>query len=144
MTVADLFSCVSLIPRSPVKWPEPVSERGRGVYVVALVGEADADCCAHDISYLPADEQRRWIEGEPVVYIGRTARPLSDRIGEFHRHKLGDSAPHSGGQAIKRLRCDLWVYWCVTEDDPKVTETALLEAFRLHTAGRLPFANRRR
>lgn len=144
MTLIELFKCVGLSLHGPVKWPEPVSERNQGVYVIALVGDPIADRCAHDVSYLSVDEQARWNDDEPVVYVGCTTRPLSKRISEFYRHNLGDRSPHSGGQAIKRLRCDLWVYWCPTESDPEAAESAMLNAFQRRAGGRLPFANRNR
>lgn len=144
MTVAELFKCVDLVARAPVKWLQPVTESRWGVYVIALANDASTDWVAHDISYLPDAEQRRWNEGEPTVYVGCTTRPLGVRLNEFYRHRLSSRAPHSGGQSIKRLRCDLWVYWCPTEGDPAVVEGVMLDAFQRRTGGRLPFANRRR
>lgn len=143
MTVSELFKSCAFSPSGPVKWRARVSERSPGVYVVARVNSTDAHCGSHDVSYLPADERALWIDDEPVLYIGCTSRPLEDRIAEFYRHKPGKRAPHSGGEAIKLLSCDLWVYWSATSRDPFEVEHELLQAFKANAGGRRPYANRK-
>ena len=96
-------------------------ESNAGVYVVARVGDPKADCtpCAlRFIDPLPPGidldleyERQRWLPSESIIYIGKTDRPIRKRVSEFHTHRCGDKSPHAGGQVIKLLKCDLWVYW---------------------------------
>ncbi|PYP91665.1 MAG: hypothetical protein DMG65_07200 [Candidatus Angelobacter sp. Gp1-AA117] len=78
---------------------------------------------------------------QPIIYIGQTTkRTLTKRLGEFYRHIYGAKSPHSGGEAVKLLHCDLWVYWSPSPD-PRDSELLMLCAFRKRV-GKLPFANR--
>lgn len=143
MTVSELFDTAGLKPRSPVPWRTPVDQSGPGVYVVALVeGLAVTSPAAIDVQSLPPAERARWIEGQPVIYIGRATRSLRTRIAQFYRHKHGERAPHRGGQAVIPLACPRWVYWATT-DSPMKAERTMIEAFRSRV-GALPYANRRR
>ena len=141
ITVAEVFAAAGLTPQGVVPWRAAVPERRPGVYVVALVSDANATAPEVHVSSLSPAERQRWITGQPVIYIGRSTRPLARRIEEFVRHKYGDSAPHRGGQAIKLLKCDLWVHWA-TADGPMKAEAQMIKAFR-GRVGRLPFANRK-
>lgn len=140
--VSDVFGAAGLLAHSPVAWGKTVPESRSGVYVVALVETLDQACPSVDVQSLPSLERRRWLDGQPVVYIGRATRSLQNRLAQFYRHKYGKRAPHRGGQAIKLLDCNLWVYWATT-DDPVEAEAAMIAAFRLEV-GALPYANRRR
>lgn len=144
MKVSELFKEAGLSPQGPVPWETGISEFCAGVYVVALVKEADAqlDCpvCA---DYLEERERLRWLSSEPIIYIGQTTgQTLAKRIRQFYSHKYGKKSPHRGGQAVKLLRCDRWVYWSPTTD-PKGSEQTMIKAF-VERVGHLPFANRRR
>ena len=120
LTVAEIFKNANLSPRGPVRWGTQVSESGAGIYVVARVGDATVGCkaCAlpfidfanpydnlkYPLSPLDLDleyERKRWLPNEPVLYIGKTDRPIHKRVGEFYRHKCGDTSPHAGGQVVK-------------------------------------------
>ena len=96
--------------------------------------------CAVTADYLEPSEKQRWLRDEPVVYIGCTTRALSKRVGEFYRHQYGKTAPHRGGQAVKLLKCNLWVDRSPATD-PFETELTMLCAFK-GKVGHLPFANR--
>ncbi len=142
LTVAEIFNVASLSPRGPVRWGTPISEAGAGVYVVALVGEANAqlDCPVY-ADYLEEPERLRWLPKQPVIYIGQTTRgTLAKRVSQFYSHRYGQKAPHRGGQALKLLRCDLWVYWSPTSD-PRGSELTMISAFK-EEVGQKPFANR--
>ena len=148
MTVTELFDAAKLSPLGPVRWGTPIAESSKGVYVVALVGEANLGC--QDAEFLEPPEQERWLPNEPVVYIGQTTtQTLAKRVGQFYLHKYGDKRPHYGGQAVKLLLhprspwhpCDLWVYWSPASD-PRGSERTMIDAFK-ERVGRLPFANRR-
>ena len=116
-----LFGHIGGTAGGSVEWGRPVPERGCGVYIITV---ADA------------------IEGQHVVYIGRTSRPLRVRLGEFYRHRYGDSKPHSGGQEILKLTSPRTVHWAVVMHCA-TAEDVMLEAFR-DAVGRLPYANKMR
>ena len=139
--VAKLFRAVGLRPCGPAQWREPISERRPGVYVVALVGDCNDGCGRTNVAYLSPAEHDRWLVDQPVIYIGRTTRPLAQRLREFYRHRYGDRSPHRGGQAVLLLQCKLWVYWAPT-NRLKEVERNMIAVFHDRT-GALPFANRR-
>jgi hypothetical protein len=140
LTVAEIFNEAKLSPRGPVRWGSQISESSAGVYVVALVGEANLGCLV-EADYLEECERQQWLPGQPVIYIGQTTRQtLAKRVSQFYRHRYGHKGPHAGGQAVKLLRCDLWVYWS-TATDPLDSEVTMISAFK-RQVGRLPFANR--
>jgi hypothetical protein len=142
MTITEVFSLANLSPYGPVPWGTKISEARPGIYIVALAKDANA-CLSKPMpaDYLDADEHIRWLANEPVVYIGRTEGKLKDRLSQFYRHKYGKSSPHRGGQAIKLLKCDLWVFWSPTVD-PVRAEQAMIAGFE-GQFGHFPFANRR-
>ena len=144
LTVRSLFHCAGLKPSGPVPWNIAVEDRLPGVYVVALVGDADLPGAAIDITNLPQGEAARWIPGAPVVYIGRARRSLRRRISQFYRHEHGDPRPHRGGQAVLLLpEASRWVFWAPTEASVEA-ERIMIETFMAHAGGRLPFANRKK
>jgi hypothetical protein len=116
LTIEDLFGSAGLSPCGPIAWDQDCPERGKGVYVVVIDSE--------------------------IVYIGRTKRPLAQRIREFYRHKHGEKRPHRGGQEVLRMLGARLVYWCAAENRTEA-ETKMLDAFK-NNNGRLPRANRRR
>jgi hypothetical protein len=91
---------------------------------------------------LPIEIAARWISSQPVIYIGRTRRPLSRRINEFYRHIHGNRSPHRGGQDVKLLECPRWVYWSPV-DAADIAEHKMIETF-IEKVGSFPFANRMR
>ena len=140
ITVSEIFKAAALTPRGPVRWGEQVSERQPGVYVIALVQQPDANCGSIDVAYLHDSARVRWVPAQSVIYIGRTRRPLSRRIGEFYRHTYGNPRPHRGGQDVLLLNCPQWVYWSPTEN-PVLAEDQMMRCF-WERVGRFPFANR--
>jgi len=150
MTILDLFEKVNLSPKGPEPWGTEVSECAAGVYVVARVGDAKASCESGDLPFIdpfPAGiivdleyEQQRWLSSEPGLYIGQTTkRTFHKRLKDFYRHKIGNRSPHAGGQVIKLLRCELWVYWSPI-DNPYETEQMMIRAFKKQ-ASQPPYAN---
>lgn len=134
--VADLFASAGLSASTPLPWGSEIGELGPGVYVIAV------ELRVLDVTYLPPDELAHWNRGQVVIYVGRTGRALGRRLSEFYKHRHGDKAPHRGGQAVKLLRCPLWVH-CAATPDHRSAEHRMIEAFRTRV-GRRPFANRRR
>lgn len=149
MTVFDIFKWVDLLLRGPVPWGAAVAEPDAGVYVVARVDNPLGGCLPCTVPFIdPVPphrvldleyEQWRWLPSEPIIYIGKTDRPICERLAEFRRHRCGDLSPHAGGQVIKLLHCDLWVYWS-RSPTPYDTEQRMLCIFK-EQAGQVPFAN---
>ena len=149
MTVVELFREAKLSPNEPVPWGTPISEFRKGIYVVARIEDPMMGCKPCALSFkdrltrnLVIDfeyERPRWLPNEQVLYIGGTTRSLCVRIAEFYCHKVGNKRPHAGGQVVKLLGCDLWVYWSPTTH-PGEREKKMLSAFE-KKAGQPPFAN---
>jgi hypothetical protein len=142
LTVAELFRKANLALHGPVRWNTPIPDKHPGVYVIGLSADANASSSEIDAEYLGVPERLRWIANQPIVYIGQATRQtLATRLGQFYRHKYGAKSPHRGGQALKLLTCDLWVYWSPC-DNPRGCESLMLDAFQKQS-GQLPFANRK-
>jgi hypothetical protein len=150
LTVTEIFKVADLSLHGPVQWGTDIAEPKAGVYVVARVSNPNVGCKACALPFidppLPPDieldieyERRRWLPSESIVYIGKTDRTIHKRLQEFRRHKCGDLSPHAGGQVVKLLQSDLWVYWSPT-DTPYDSELTMICAFKSQT-GQLPFAN---
>jgi hypothetical protein len=153
LTVAEIFGKANLRQlQGPVPWGTPISECSEGVYMVARVEDPNGTCPVCELPFedpLPSDlvlnpeyERRRWLPNEPILYIAQTKRSLCVRIAEFYCHQVGDKRPHAGGQVIKLLACDRWVYYS-TETHPREPEKKMLFAFE-QEAGKPPFANAER
>ena len=117
ITVAALFEIVELSPSGPIRWGEPVGERGSGVYVVVQE---------------PADE---------IIYIGR-ATSIGKRIKQFYSHEYGAKAPHRGGQEILLLTKPRSIYWAPTINFQFV-ESQMIATFR-EREGKLPYGNKKK
>lgn len=149
LTVDELLRTAGLSPNGPVPWGATVPEPMAGVYVVARVGGPKLNCeaCAlpffdpfpRDINLDLECERQRWLPRESIVYVGKTDRPIQDRVDQFYSHKCGSTSPHAGGQVIKLLKCDLWVYWSPATN-PYATEQGMIAAFKEQTDAE-PFGN---
>ena len=140
VTVAEVFAAADLSPCGPSLWGDAIDETRPGVYVVSVASDPNTCFGLFDTPELPQDLMPKWLDEEPIVYIGRTRRPLRQRIRELYRHRYGRKSPHRGGQAALLLKPELLVYWAAT-DDPLTAERNMIEAFR-RRADTLPFANR--
>jgi hypothetical protein len=131
----------------------------RGVYVVVRDTDAPPGFLArsvggwyrHQDPSVAADVlKEKWVDGAPVLYIGRARGPgvrslLQQRVKRYIRFGQGKAVGHWGGRFVWQLRdhVALQVAWRPTPDeDPEVTEAALLGGFFLRYQ-RLPFANLR-
>jgi hypothetical protein len=146
MTVAELFEAVKLPIRGTVKWPSPVPDQSKGVYVLARTAESSAAAARCKLTFKPHDlkidsvyEQNRWQEDESILYIGKSDQPLGKRLKQFYKQVCGNKSPHAGGQILLLLECDRWVYWSASPD-PKRHEKELLSVFKERT-GQVPYAN---
>jgi len=89
--------------------------------------------------------QARWVPGTAVLYIGKTAGDLRERIGQYIKYGYGKRVSHEGGRLIWQLAdCDdLLLCWKeVVGTDPREMERLLIGEF-VEKYGRLPFANLR-
>ncbi|HET9178325.1 MAG TPA: hypothetical protein VFQ24_08200 [Terriglobia bacterium] len=120
-----------------------------GVYVIARTHRLDTGCRPCELAlrrpipaYLEIDrdyELKRWLRYEPIIYIGKTNQPVSNRIRQFYRHRCGARSPHAGGQILLLLDCERWVYWS-RSPNPRESEKKMLQAFK-EQAGQRPYAN---
>lgn len=94
----------------------------------------------------------KWVPGTEVVYYGlagrRRPRSLTARLTDLLEHGKGnttDRGPHKGGEILWQLQgswsFSLWILPTADPPVPRLTEKALLEAFR-RAYSALPFANR--
>ena len=142
---------VGFVNWAELSWDEVPS--GQGVYVVMTDGPDPPEY----LSRSPAGWFKRrdptgsrttleaaWVEGCPLVYIGKAAR-LRTRLRQYRDHGQGKPVGHWGGRYIWQLSNsgDLVVAWRVTDEDPEQLEKEMLAAF-LDQYGQLPFANLRR
>jgi hypothetical protein len=153
MTVAEIFRKARLSPCGPVRWmTQQVPESSAGVYVVARVPCLTVNCRGCTLPFidpLPSElqldlefERQQWLrlQHEPAVYIGQTTRQtIRKRVEQFYQHKCGRKGPHAGGQIVKLLKCDMYVYWSPASN-PKASEQMMICAFK-EQVGQLPFAN---
>lgn len=179
VTVRDLLDLSGLDLTAQFLWGERVAIGFCGVYLVAMANTSDKLTTLPEapisrsalmswLTHVPVltvngrsatvdsvgDRLRSfWLPNETVLYIGQTRRAVSDRISQFYRHRLGNHAPHAGGQWLKTLDVlsKLTVYVACT-DEPRHAEELLLRIFlenvspnsrkKLFDSGKsYPFAN---
>jgi transcription elongation factor GreA len=158
----EMLRSLGLLVDGPARWGSQAASRSPGVFIVELPGGAES--AAVDIVAVrrwiervpglrldgevptPQDLARRlhefWLPGEPVLYVGRTAKALNGRVASMYATVLGDARPHSGGHWLKTLSVlgDLRIWWAET-DAHEEYEDALLDAVAERNEGKLPFAN---
>lgn len=96
-------------------------------------------------AYPLEDLATRWVEGTPVVYIGKAeakAGGLRKRLGQFARK----GASHQGGRSIWQLadQDELLVCWAITPGESAEDVEIRYRAVFAELYGRWPFANRKR
>ena len=151
MTVAEIFQIAHLDPAGPLPFGESNTEDPPetmpGVYVVARVCNPAEDCnpCELPVSVPPGIEidleyeRGRWLPCEPIVYVGKSDRSIRKRVAEFRRQQCGQVGSHHGGQIVKLLNCNLWVYWAPA-NIPLKAEFDMLCGFN-RSARQLPIGN---
>lgn len=142
-----------------------------GVYLVLWPGEKDPETqmprvmpgfndgmetgfSQNQVHSLPTEDlPGMWVQGTPVVYIGKAGvlngkgkSNLHTRLREYLKWYQRKKNKHHGGRDIWRINHPgkLLVAWRVTEDeDPRSCEAALIQKFKGQNPGNSrPFANR--
>jgi hypothetical protein len=146
----SLLAAVGLPVGGSVPWGSRVPSRSTGVYIVetehshaaAPVDPGAVSAWLDRISTLIVDGRRPtatelmarlasfWLPSRRIVYIGRSSRPLVDRVGEFYSTPLGNRSPHAGGHWLKTLSvlAQSRVWWAPSLDF-LVAEGRLFTAF---------------
>ncbi len=96
-----------------------------------------------------AELEANWVEGTPVVYIGKaggagSSATLQKRIDQYLRFGQGANVGHWGGRYIWQLADsrDLIVCWkTLTNEEPREVEHKMIEDFKATHTGKRPFAN---
>ena len=145
ISVQAIFAEVGLLPVTPVPWRQPIPWETPGVYVLALSPDPQASSGRPLPDNLPIEIGARWLHDQPVIYIGKAGgvdskSTLKKRLGQYYRHRWGESAPHNGGQDVHLLKCPIWIF-AASASEPLPMEKAMIAAFRTRV-GHRPFANR--
>lgn len=98
-----------------------------------------------------AELRENWVEGTPVIYIGKAGGPdsgssLEKRIKQYIDFGLGKAVGHWGGRIIWQLKdaADLLIAWKpLPTGIPAVEESGMIQAFKAQNGGKRPFANLR-
>ena len=96
-----------------------------------------------------AELKDNWVEGTPVVYIGKaggagSSATLQRRLGQYLRFGQGANVGHWGGRYIWQLADsrDLIVCWkSLANEEPREVERQMIADFKAAHAGKRPFAN---
>lgn len=85
--------------------------------------------------------QNNWVEGTPVVYIGKSTC-LKDRLSDYMKFGRGKKVGHKGGRYIWQIPNseNLVVCWKPTQEDSRIVEAGLIQEF-IAEFGKRPFAN---
>jgi transcription elongation factor GreA len=136
-SASDLMRSLGLLVDGPAQWSRPVHSRAAGVFVVELPGgleEAPIDIVAvrrwlervPDLRLdgeLPTPQElgRRlatfWLPGEPILFVGRSAQSVGQRVAAMYATPLGDVRPYSAPYWLKTLSAlsGLRVWWAETD-----------------------------
>ena len=129
-SIADLLEQVGLLWSGVVRWGEPIPSRNAGVYIVSQTSRCDQNPPVRDnapivrcavVDWLAKAPSLRldgrsepspdvvvrrlrefWLPDESILYIGKTDRPLRERVNEYYGTKLGNRSPHRGGDIGSR------------------------------------------
>lgn len=164
---SDLMRSLGLLVDGPAQWTRRIASRAPGIFVVELPGgapQAPLDTLAlrrwiERVPELRLDGARPgvpelrdrlaefWLPDEPILYVGRSARALGQRLAAIYATPLGDAKPAAAGHWLKTLsvQSDLRVWWAETDANEEFEDAILAEVAARNAAGRtppvLPFAN---
>lgn len=133
------FLPFSLLPNADVP-------RRFGVYVVLrpseepvqfLISNPGGRFKGRDPSATEGALSAKWVEGTPVIYIGKAeTQTLRKRLDQYRRFGAGEPIGHWGGRYIWQLADadQLLVAWHVTAGNAGDRESELIDAFETTTA----------
>lgn len=163
----ELLRSLGLVVDGPARWGRNVASRGPGIFVVELptgAPEAPIDIVAlrrwiERVPNMrldgeppsPAELAQRvrqfWLPDEPILFVGRSARSIGQRLAAIYATPLGDARPSAAAHWLKTLsaQAELRVWWAET-DAHEEYEDAIVSAVVARHAGErtppvLPFAN---
>lgn len=160
---SDLLRDLELLVDGPTRWGNPVPSRAPGIFVIELparLAEAPIDIVAlrrwlEHVPGLTLDGEQPtpeqlakrlhefWLPDEPVLFVGRSAKAIGQRVAAILATPLGDARPSSAAHWLNTLSVlpDLRVWWAET-DAHEEYEDALLETVAARNGPpALPFAN---
>ena len=138
--------------------PSTLIPAQKGVYVVLRESESDPRFLSEGTggffkgknpNVSIAELEANWVEGTPVVYIGKaggagSSATLQKRLSQYLRFGQGANVGHWGGRYIWQLSDsrDLIVCWkTLTSDEPREVERQMIADFKAAHGGKRPFAN---
>ena len=147
---AGLLRALDLDVDGPVRWGGKATSAAAGIFVVEIAeprGHAPTDTVAvrqwiARVATLTVDGERPsettlanrldtfWVADHPILYVGRTTKALSARVGALYATELGHPRPHPGGHWLKTLRdpTNLRLWWAET-DAAEEYEDAIIAAY---------------
>ncbi|MEP7158633.1 MAG: transcription elongation factor GreA [Chloroflexota bacterium] len=154
---ADLMRSLGLSVDGPARWGTPVTSQAAGLFVIELpsapetapldgnairrwlerVPTLSLDGTRPTVAQLSRALHNQWQAGQPVLYVGRSAKSIGARLAGMYATALGDAKPNGNGHWLKTLANpgEMRVWWSETPAHEEY-EDALLEAL-----GPRPWAN---
>lgn len=135
----------------------------KGLYIIYIEENSNASFCnpgtggffkGKNPNVTINELNEKWVEDTNILYIGRaggTAKngrvyksTLKQRIMQYIKFGRGQNIGHWGGRYIWQIKesDDLMIaYRVLDEENPVIKEQELIDEFKSHHNGRLPFAN---
>ncbi len=160
---SEMMRELGLLVHGPAQWSKPTPSRSPGVFVVELPGAPEtAPIDGHAVKRWiervptltlggerPSSQDLAgwlagfWLPGEPILYVGRSARAISARLGAIYATPLGDSRPSAAGHWLRALATltALRVWWAETDAGEEYEDALLGLVAARNPAPGLPFGN---
>ena len=160
---SEMMRELGLLVHGPAQWSKPTPSRSPGVFVVELPGAPEtAPIDGHAVKRWiervptltlggerPSSQDLAgwlagfWLPGEPILYVGRSARAISARLGAIYATPLGDSRPSAAGHWLRTLATltALRVWWAETDAGEEYEDALLGLVAARNPAPGLPFGN---
>ncbi len=164
---ASLLRSLGLLVDGPSVWGKPISARAPGVFVIETatpLAEAPTDTVAlrrwlEHVPSLRLDGERPtpselaarlsqfWLSDEPILYVGRSARSMGQRLAAIYATPLGDARPTGAAHWLRTLSIvgSLRVWWSETDAHEEYEDALLSQIAARNAVGTtppvLPFAN---
>jgi len=135
----------------------------KGLYIIYIDDDQDISFCnpgtggffkGKDPNATIEELNRNWVKDANVLYIGRAGGTANNgrvynstlriRIMQYIKFGKGKNIGHWGGRHIWQIKegdALMIAYKILDEDNPVIEEQELIDEFKSHYNGRLPFAN---